>query len=152
MECKCQTCLNACSDKPGWFMPGQVEKVAEFLNMKAKDLFKNRIGIDWFEDHGWSLGNVFIFAPAITSMQTGKEYPGDPRGICIFLKKRLCEIHPVKPYECSEFDCKDEHQVIVERHNKVADAWVVEKEQSQVVTLLGREPKAAQFNNGGLVL
>ena len=39
-NCECETCRNACSFKPGWFKPGQAEKVAEHLEYRSKNYLR----------------------------------------------------------------------------------------------------------------
>ena len=126
-------------------MPGEAEKVAEYLKMPVKDLFSQKLGIDWFEEWEGADQEVFVLAPAITSMETGEEYPGNPQGRCVFLTNGLCDIHPVKPYECFKYDCKDanDNDFLMERKKKITEAWY--KNQEQIKKLLGREPVAKEY-------
>jgi len=98
-ECKCDLCKSACKNKPGWFKPGEPEKVAEYLNIPLKELFDTKLMVDWWE----SDEDVFIIAPAVKGGNIGGEYPGNPQGECIFFKDGLCSIHEVKPFECGAY-------------------------------------------------
>lgn len=134
-DCNCKTCKVACLRKPGWFMPGEAEKVAEYLGVSLQELFETRLGVDWYEGSG----DIFLLAPAIHSMSAGEEYPRDPRGRCVFFDKKLCSIHPVKPFECREYHHSEKEETCQGRHRSVADAW--REKQSQIETLLGYEPE-----------
>ncbi len=137
-DCTCDTCKGACTNKPGWFMPGEVVLVAFYLNMSIKELFETKLGIDW-----WAADeNIFVLAPATQRMTAGMEYPADPRGQCIFYENGLCSIHPVKPFECREYIHDDDKDSVNKRHKEVSVAW--ESEQSQITQLLGREPEAEE--------
>ena len=136
-DCSCDICKSACEHKPGWFMPGEVEKVAEHLGIPLQELFDTKLGVDW-----WAADdNIFVLAPATTSMNTGEEYPANPKGQCIFYENGLCSIHTVKPFECREFIHGDNGAS--ERHKAVAKAW--EDNQAQVVGLLGHEPESEEY-------
>ena len=140
-ECTCEGCKNACSYVPGWFMPGEAEKAAEHLDLSLEEFFNKYLGVNWWEDEE----DIFVLAPAIIGEKTGSEYPGDPKGKCIFFNdKELCDIHVVKPFECAELICNDTK--INERHEAVAIAW--KNHQKQIVELLGRQPEAKAYYGG----
>ena len=123
-DCACEKCVLCCSDRsPGWFKPGEAEKAAAFLGMAFKD-FKNKyLVIDY-----WcrANGDVEVYAP-LKQIKTresndpklkdiyksmardNRPTPGErvswgyafQTGRCVVLnEKNLCDIHPVKPYEC----------------------------------------------------
>ena len=137
-DCTCDTCKGACTNKPGWFKPGEVEKVALHLNISLQELFETKLGVDWWvaED------DIFVLAPATLSMDPGSEYPANPRGHCIFYENGLCSIHPVKPFECREYIHDEDKNASNKRHLAVSIAW--ESEQTQVTELLGRQATAAE--------
>ena len=145
MECSCDKCAGACSDKPGWFMPGQAERAAELLGFSLAEFFSKYLGVDWWEGDGQiSDDDIFLLAPAITGMSAGSEYPASPRGRCVFLKDSLCLIHAAKPFECAEFMHGDSSEAIAARHKSVAQAWNEAEHQNQVRSLLGRDPYTAE--------
>lgn len=144
-ECRCRYCSEACNHKPGWFKPGEAEKVADHLGLSLEDLFKTKLGVDWWEGSG---EDIFLLTPALSNMTPGEEYPGDPRGSCVFFEDGLCSIHSVKPFECGEYMHGDSHGEISSRHRSVADLW--RDHQDQIETLLGREPQSSSFGGDGL--
>ena len=136
-SCECESCKAACENKPGWFLPREAERVADFLGKSMDELFQERLGVDWWIGYE----PTFVLAPALLGEPAGTEYPGNPRGKCIFYKNGRCEIHPVKPFECREY-IHDEP--MNERHHDVAMAW--KPHQEQIKKLLGRKPSDAEFS------
>lgn len=136
-DCTCKDCQSACAYKPGWFVPGQVEKVAEYLDVPLATLFKKKLMVDWWHDSP----NVFALSPAIVGGTPGQEFPGNPRGKCVFYKKGRCEIHAVKPRECREVHHEGTPDGL---HKKMADKWRSKRAQAQIRKLLGVEPHAAE--------
>ena len=135
-SCCCESCKESCNYKPGWFMPGQAEKVAGYLNISLLQLFQDKLAVDWWVADD----DIFLLSPALINQNAGTEFPGDPRGACIFFKDGLCEIHPVKPFECAEMI----HNVKGDGwHKQVAKAW--KPHQDRIIELLGRKPKSASF-------
>jgi len=134
-ECQCYICKGACERKPGWFLPKEAELVAEYLEIEFIDLFKTNLAVDyWMGD-----SPIFLLSPTTINNTPGIEFPFDPKGQCIFFKKGLCEIHPVKPYECRDSMCTNSSDENNERHKKVAEAW--KNYQDQIKKLLGRDPE-----------
>lgn len=123
-------------------MPGEAERAAKYLGMTLTEFFKIYLGVNWLEGDD----NIFLLAPATANMDPGGEYPGNPRGRCVFFENGLCNIHAVKPFECSEYIHGDTE--VSARHRQVAQAW--KAHQAQIVELLGREPEAEEYEGGGL--
>jgi len=142
-SCTCHTCVEACYGKPGWFKPGEAEKVAEYKDLTMEELFRDWLGVDWWDDDI----NVFVLAPAMDRMEAGGMYPGDPKGACIFLDKDTdrCTIHEVKPFECRKM-IHGERQT----HVEVKNDWDSEEHAKQIYDLLGEEPEAEEYYGGGL--
>lgn len=141
----CQTCVGACYRKPGWFLPGEAEKVADYLGITLQELFRTKLGVDWWEDHPATDSDVFLLAPATTDMNPGEEYPGTPGGRCVFLTADArCSIHGVKPHECRVHWCGQSDRDATALHRSTADAWV--GEHQRLVDLLGREPYAEAYD------
>lgn len=69
---------------------------------------------------------------------TGDMFPFYPCGKCIFFTDGMCEIHPVKPFECADL-FHDSGTV----HKTVADAWNERIHQNQIESLLGSKPENA---------
>ena len=141
----CQYCRDGCTEKPGWFLPGEAEKAAEFTGMSLPEFFRAYLAVDWWEVSGGP--DVFVLSPALVGAEPGSEFPGDPRGTCVFYKGERCRIHPVKPAECRERWRGDRGGSSL--HEDAATAW--KEHQGQVRELLGREPASAPFGLGGLL-
>jgi Fe-S-cluster containining protein len=146
-ECSCDNCKGACTHRPGWFLPGEAEKAAEYLRIPLEELFREgRIMVDW-----WWLENghdaIFLLAPGVDTGTPGEEYPLHPNGVCRFYDagKGLCTIHPVKPYECREYMHTDTNEQADRRHEQVAMVWSEPRNRAialkQIRKLLGREPR-----------
>jgi Fe-S-cluster containining protein len=146
-ECTCNVCQSACENKPGWLLPGEAEKIAKFLNLDLQECFNKYLGVDWYER---SEGNIFLLAPAITSMTPGEEYPGDPRGRCIFYKEGRCGVHDVKPHGCAEYIHTLTRQEVYAIRDNIVKAWG--SNQSQITELLGSEPESEEFDGGAMSL
>lgn len=141
-ECQCSKCKRGCKNTPGWFLPGEAEIAAEYLDLSFQEFFDKFLGVNWWVGET----EIFVLAPALVGEPTGSEYPGDPRGKCIFFNDEgLCDIHPAKPYECAEGICNDPN--VKERHYAVAIAW--KNHQEDLTQLLGRKPEAEEFYGGG---
>lgn len=143
-SCTCELCVNACCTKPGWFMPGEIEQVAEYLNISLQELFDTKLGVDWWETGG----DIFVIAPATKSMNPGEEYSADPRGECIFFENERCTIYSVRPFECREYSHSDNSDDLNPRHKGVADSW--QDYKNQIIELLGYEPETEAYSGSGL--
>lgn len=145
-DCKCKKCREGCSNRAGWFLPDEIKKAAEYLELTEQEFFNKYLGVDWYE----SLNDIFVLAPAISSMEPGTEYPGNPIGKCIFFEDGLCKIHPVKPFECKEYYHTDTSKMVNDRHRDVARQW--KDYQGYIIELLGDEPMAKELSLFGLWL
>lgn len=138
-SCSCKSCQNACTYTPGWFLPKELNMLAIFLKKDKQEVFDKYLGVDWFEGEK----TIFLVAPAITNMKSGQEYPGDPRGRCVFYKKNKCSIYEVRPYECKNYIHDESLEKIHLRHQYVADSW--KEKQDIIIDLLGREPEEEEY-------
>lgn len=144
-ECQCEICQYACKHKPGWFLPGEAEKAAEFLGLTMPEFFAQYLGVDWWAGGKDGTGeDIFVLAPATTAMVPGEMYPADPRGQCVFFAQGLCQIHPVKPFECAAYGHEDKREQVQARHRQVAQAW--QPYQEQIAEWLGHKPHAAELD------
>jgi Fe-S-cluster containining protein len=128
----CEDCQGACK-RPGWFIPGEIEKVAKHLKISVKELFKTKLAVDWWED----MEDIFVLSPALKGEETGEMFPYNPQGECVFFNKGRCDIHPVKPYECAMWSCKKPDKTY---HENAKEKWNNPKAQQQIEKLLGRKP------------
>ena len=143
----CYKCSGACSVKPGWFLPGEAEKAADFLGVTLEDLFTTKLAVDWWESDHEFPETVFLLAPAMVGETPGEEYPGDPQGTCVFLTEdKRCAIHEVKPHECAAYWHGEDANNIPVRHKRVATEWT--EHQDQITKLLGREPEESYYEGG----
>lgn len=152
-SCRCNRCVRACEQKPGWFAPGEAEKVAKHLGVSLKKLFETKLGVDyWVGAEEGESENVYVLAPAIEEMTPGTEYPFDPRGRCVFLTDEgRCSIHAVKPRECREMLHDDSKSTFEDRKKSIVESW--RPKQAQIEKLLGRRPEAEEGGFfGGLSL
>lgn len=146
LSCTCDKCVGACRSKPGWFLPGEPEILANYLGISLKDLFTTSLIVDWW------VGNIdepdiFLLAPATTISGAGKEAPYNPMGQCIFLdSNNRCRIYPARPHECSQYIHTQNNSEIDDRHK--ATAWAWQKHQEQIENLLGRSPSATSPSFG----
>jgi Fe-S-cluster containining protein len=142
-SCTCQSCRNACTAKPGWFLPGEAEIAAESLGIPLPEFFAKYLAVDWWEGEP----DIFLLSPAVQGEETGTEFPGNPSGACVFLEGDRCRIHPVKPHECRMLWHGDKGESY--SHEETAAAW--KDHQGQISDLLGREPEATPFYGGGFL-
>lgn len=135
MDCSCNTCINECYNKPGWFILGEAEKVAEYLDISMKELFDNYLTIDWYSlDKGKA---YFVLSPAVKDYKSGDMASFSGTGECIFLKDDKCIIHEVKPYECRKYTHEDTNEEVSIRHKTVARKWATKRKYLK--DLLGKK-------------
>ena len=136
-ECKCKKCQSACTYKPGWFAPGEAEKVAAFMKMPFQEFFTKYLMVDYWEGYGDP--DAFVLSPAIPD-RNGRMCSVDPRGRCVFFKEGLCSIHAVKPMECRDsLPCDTNSGINDNLHEQVKDLW--KAHQEDITRILGREPE-----------
>ena len=103
-SCGCDDCKDACLNSPGWFLPEELDRLADYLNLTLEALFQKHLAVstaempDGSKRHGvmphklrdhkkpgqlWTLGEVA--AP----------------GRCVFFDHGKCTIYPVRPFECA---------------------------------------------------
>ncbi len=88
--CSCKDCNHGCRFGSGYFIDGQIEKVAEFLRIELDILKKKYLTEE-------TMLNRKMFRP-----KRKREKARMPFGECIFFdsKKESCKIHTVKPLQC----------------------------------------------------
>lgn len=99
--CDCEKCRECCEREPGWFVPGEILPAATYLGVSEKE-FIQRYCVEHFE------GEIYALSPKTKSKSSA----------CVFLNsKGLCDIQPVKPYECRKvFGCEN-----VSRHRRLRE-------------------------------
>jgi len=123
---------------------GDEIKMAKQLCISIQELFDKYLMVDFWnsdEDHE---EDVFILSPAVISGTPGKEFPYNPRGVCVFYKRGLCGVHKSSPFECRHYihglGDKETHA----NHREAMESWNNPKAQKRIAELLGRNPVAAQ--------
>lgn len=134
--------MSACSFKPGWFAPGEAEEAAKLKGMTLQDFFRSFLGVDWWQG-GADDPTTFVLSPATTRMSPGEEYPGDPKGACVFFVEGRCSIHTAKPAECREYDHTKKPGVA---RKDIVARW--RQHQAQLTELLGHEPIESEYEGG----
>ena len=125
-SCMCAVCQEQCTHKPGWFKPGEAEKVAEFLRIDLQELFDQYLMPD-----SWELprDSIRTLSPAIKGKKPGQRL-AYAAGECVFFKEGRCTIHPVKPYECLHATHSPDG---TDPHEEVALSWADHQEQIETL-------------------
>lgn len=117
-SCTCEECQDACRHKPGWFLPHQVDDLLKYFKVDDIDvLIGDKLAIDWY----CQSEDILVLSPQIKSNVGSIQFPGNPKGECVFFKDGRCEIYKVRPFECRELNHNEPD--ISGRHSGVADAW-----------------------------
>ncbi len=136
-SCSCDACKEACLNSPGWFLPGEVERLADYLNLTLEALFRKFLAIgtthmpDGSRRHG-VMPHKLRDHKKPGALWTLAEL-AEP-GRCIFYDHGKCSIYPVRPFECSRMihshrkETKQLRQFIVEQWTRgplqIYEAWV----------------------------
>lgn len=151
-DCQRSSCVSACKNKPGWFLPGEAEKAADLLGLSFPEFFSQYLMVDWWErwyNNDCEGLDIFVLSPGLAGEESGTEAPGDPRGQCVFLKGGLCSIHAAKSHECRMHIHTETSQEISIRKESITAAWV--EQQDYIRQLLGRDPQSKEYQGGGLM-
>ena len=92
--CACEGCRKCCKVQPGPLIPGDLQRIAEFLKLSVEEARK-----------------FFVASPGALVKQHGEVRrigtitPKMRHSRCVFLdKNERCKIHPVAPAGCAYFD------------------------------------------------
>lgn len=121
-ECDCDTCKNACKNRPGWFLPEQINNILDHFDVDSiEDLVdKRKVIIDYWNNDD---KDILLLAPNIKG-NNEIYYPAYPGGECIFFDKQgKCDIYNNRPYECSEYLHGQSTDTIEIRHELVKQKW-----------------------------
>jgi Fe-S-cluster containining protein len=136
-DCSCDACKADCLNKPGWFMPSDIPRLARLLGMPEAQLAREKLAIDYWMS---ATRPTFVLAPPNTRVKPGGVYPIEPHGRCAFLTDNgLCSIHAAKPTECRETLHTDTEHVARRRKRRITQAW--RARQKYLVELVGRDPE-----------
>lgn len=142
--CSCVACQSACTYKPGWFLPGEPEILAQGLGLTLQQLFDQFLAVDYVEPQEGE-EHIFLLSPAVTKMEPGTVFPFDPRGECVFYVDEKCSVHEHgKPAECRRMDHDTDRTIGQRQHMEIGRAWA--EHQEQIEELLGKKPEVAPFS------
>ena len=138
ISCECKKCQNACKFKPGWFEPSQVKAVLKHFKAKTiKDLLgKDKLAIDWW------LGDpaILTLSPNIKG-NNSIQFPGNPKGECVFYKKGRCSIYDIRPIECRIYDHREKEK---DTHYKTGKKW---ENRDELKEFYGKIDTAGYFSS-----
>ena len=143
MDCTCDRCQAFCRNKPGWFLPGQIETVARSLHLTVAALFRQYLRIDMaLVREGERTTAIYVLAPAIRGTKPGAITDPTAHGDCIWLTDGRCAIHAVKPAECGAIDHTTSPQDINLTRATILKQWMPYKRLIQ--DLYGKKLKPPQ--------
>ncbi|MGE0128941.1 MAG: hypothetical protein AB7U82_12755 [Blastocatellales bacterium] len=123
-ECTCKECVRNCNFMPGYLVPADIERIAEFLSERdiVRFAFDNLLASPGATViANGSILQIFTLVPARKL-----------DGACRFLKDDRCTIHAVSPFGCAYFS--DEQT----------------KEQADAISARGLMAVARAWRNGDL--
>lgn len=137
-SCACRKCRGFCCAEPGWFLPGEAEKLAEALGVEFKKFFDDKLMVTYSDDYGHD--HVFGIAPAFSMYGGGIVKPvQSDYGHCIFFddtKPNSCEIHEHRPYECREQHHEISEKDLSRLHKAIVNEWEKEEHKEKLREVL----------------
>lgn len=111
-SCDCSKCTAACRTMPGYLIPGDIERIAEYVGADPDDenfLIKN---FRASEGPLVSRSGKLFRIPTIVPAQF------DDNGRCVFMTRDgRCSVHKVSPFGCSRFNVCDEPTTDAEKRS-----------------------------------
>jgi Fe-S-cluster containining protein len=94
--CGCSECVACCRRYPGHLIPGDLERIAEHLNL----------GVESAKTFFWaSRGATVVYHGQLRRIGTITPRYSEDRGACVFLTDDgKCRIHAVAPFGCAYAD------------------------------------------------
>lgn len=135
-ECSCRQCIAACRHHPGALMPGDLRRLAKFLGLTEKQLFKKHIAV-------LDLGEGRLPFPAARYLLAGQvtEYTDNRWNwdcCCHWLNENdLCDVHKAKPTECAEVVPHKSAHGVDPRRVAIYRAWARPENRLRLARLLG---------------
>jgi Fe-S-cluster containining protein len=103
--CGCKQCVACCCAMPGYLLPGDLERIAEYKRIPAD---RQNFWTLWMLRHFQASDGAKVGAVGPTGELRVFSIPTIvPRlldGGCVFLRDALCTIHPVAPWGCGWFE------------------------------------------------
>lgn len=138
-SCACQTCRSACLNSPGWFLPGEVGRLAAHFGIGLVELFTRYLAVGTTHMPGGELRYGVmphkyrdLKKPGAIWSLSELAVPGR----CIFYDRGRCTIHPVRPFECSRMHHSRLKQAVALRHC-IVERWTAAA-LAPFAALLGR--------------
>ena len=126
-HCTCKECISYCKKQPGWFRPGEMPRLAEFLEMSLKEVFRKYLIADFWIGES---ADIHVLSPIkdfnrlkseeeremLDRQRRHNELMGwdfDRPGSyaswgyafihapCNFLELERCKIYAARPFECA---------------------------------------------------
>lgn len=114
-----------CRSNPGWFAPGEVEKLIDWWNAREeaqgrsaltpREFIRQHLIIDWFDLEG---ERIDVFAPVKLARDglplepaasRATDLYGRLKGQCTFFDPKVgCTIYPARPHECRGYICTND--------------------------------------------
>lgn len=143
-SCECERCQADCQNKPGWFLPTEIQPLADKLGLTVQELFDRHLAVDYFLYKNGKTP-VFILAPATVKSGTGEMYPYNPLGTCRWFKDGKCQVHEQgKPLECAKTYHGSTAKEVHRLRDDIVRAWRTKENQAWIADLLGTAPKAPE--------
>jgi hypothetical protein len=102
IECACSACLRNCYGLPGYLIPADLSRIADYLG--EDDIV--RFALDNLLASPGALvvahGEIFAIPTIVPARR--------PDGACCFLKNDLCSIHAVNPFGCAFFSAEQTNE------------------------------------------
>ena len=105
---KCSRCTLCCWRRPGTLSKTDVPKIATFLKVTKKELFKKYLAVD--DINGLCLVPIRKNQTYISGNYISAEESYNIGAPCTFLNEdsKECTLHDVKPFSCRELHCWEE--------------------------------------------
>lgn len=105
--CACGPCTAFCFTKPGYLIPSDLFRIADFL-VAERRIEQTGDVLNWLRA---SKGAVVGDAATGERFRIGTITPRLEHGRCVFLTDEdRCSIHAVSPFGCAYFSTHDEHR------------------------------------------
>ncbi|MBU0742955.1 hypothetical protein KJ554_11460 [bacterium] len=125
VSCDCADCRAACTNSPGWFLPGEVPPLARKLGLSVAETFLGMLGLGVTAMPGGGLRRGVMPHKLRDHKKPGGLWSlqelAQP-GRCIFYDRGKCAIYDVRPYECARMIHGDGHDA-VDLRRQVVRAW-----------------------------
>lgn len=99
--CDCAACGAHCRNVPGMLIPGDIERIAAFIETTPQQVLAEHLEAS----PGALVGRLSQYTGRVTKFRVPTIVPRTLDDRCVFLDVHgQCEIYPAAPYGCSHFD------------------------------------------------